>query len=358
MSYERDAIKKMSGYQPGKQPKKAGVVKLNTNENPYPPAPAVIEALRAIGPDDLRRYPPPLAEVVRDAAANLHGLGSENVVAVNGGDELLRMAVTTFVEPGRAIGMIDPSYSLYPVLAEINGSPVVQAPADDDWSMPADLAERMNQAGVQLTFVANPHAPSGRLTPAAEIMQLAGRLQGVLLVDEAYVNFVDPEKRHDLIPLVSQLDNLLLLRTLSKGYSLAGLRFGYGLGSVSLIEPLLTKTRDSYNVDAVAQRLAAAALQSQADAQATWRKVREQRAWLRRELNALGLPTPESQSNFLLATVTGRALSARDVYRKLEESGVYVRYFEHERLRDKLRITVGAPEQNQRLIEELMRILV
>ena len=278
MGYERSNIAAMHGYVPGKQPASADAIKLNTNENPYPPCAAVMQALSAIAPDMLRRYPPPSADGFRSLAAAVHGLSIEQVVAVNGGDELLRMAITTFVDPGAPIGVLEPSYSLYPVLAQVNDSPVVRMDAHADWSHPRDLAARMNDAGVKLLLIVNPHAPSGQLTSAADLARLAREFEGVLLVDEAYVDFVDPELQHDVAPLIAEHDNLLVLRTLSKGYSLAGLRFGYGLGAAGLIAPMLWKTRDSYNVDAIAQRLATVALEHRSEAAQTWRKVRAERA--------------------------------------------------------------------------------
>jgi histidinol-phosphate aminotransferase len=357
MSYQRKAIQKMRGYTPGAQPKLADVIKLNANENPYPPCAAVMAALHGIDADSLRLYPPATSDNVRAVIARAHGLAPEQVVAVNGGDELLRLAITTFVEQGQPIGMVNPSYSLYPVLGEINESPLVMVAPRDDWSLPEDFAAQMNRAGVRLVFLTNPHTPSGALFPADRIVELASTLRCVLLVDETYVNFVDPEKGHDLLPLLSRFDNVLLQRSLSKAYSLAGLRFGYGLGSASLVEPLLTKTRDSYNVDAVAQKLAAAAIESRADAELNWQNIRAARAILRQGLIDLGLKVPESQTNFLLAQVGGKRVSAKQALGELQSRGILIRYFDQERLRDKLRITVGTPEQNQRVLEALKQIL-
>jgi histidinol-phosphate aminotransferase len=341
---------------PGKQPASGETIKLNTNENPYPPSAAVMRELAAISADALRRYPPPSAERFRQVAASLHGVLPEQVVAVNGGDELLRLVLTTFVDPGTPIGLIDPSYSLYPVLAEIHGSPVVRAPAEPDWSLPTDLAARMNRAGVKLLFVVNPHAPSGRLSPAAQIAALARDFDGVLLVDEAYVDFVDPELEHDVVAHIAAHDNLLVLRTLSKGYSLAGLRFGYGLGAASLIAPLLWKTRDSYNVDIVAQRLATVALEHRAQASETWRKVRIERARVSDALRQLGFDVVgESQSNFVLARVPAQA-SALALQQALEQRLVLVRHFGEPRLAQSLRISIGTPEQNDRLLSELVTL--
>jgi histidinol-phosphate aminotransferase len=356
MAYERDAIQRMHGYVPGKQPANPETVKLNTNENPYPPSPAVFEALKHISADALRRYPEPMAQEFRETAAALHGVRSQQIVAANGGDELLRMAITTFVDPGRPIGVLSPSYSLYPVLAAIQDSPVVSVPATADFGVPAGFAAHMNQAGVNLTFLVNPHAPAGRLTGRDEIAAIARELNGVLLVDEAYVDFVDPALSHNLLSLLNELDNILFLRTLSKGYSLAGLRYGYGIGSESLITPLLTKTRDSYNVDAIAQRVATAALRDQAHARDTWERVLRERPRLKAGLEKLGFTIPDSQSNFLLATAPAHAV-AQDLQKTLEARGLLVRYFAESRLDDCLRITIGTPEQNDRLLGELTKLL-
>lgn len=357
MTYERSNIQRMQGYVPGKQPLD-GATKLNTNENPYPPSPAVMHALSTITTESLRKYPPPMADGFRAVAAKLHGLSLSNVVATNAGDELLRLALTTFVEPGRPIGILDPSYSLYPVLAEIHDSPVINLRADSNYQPPTDFAARMNAAGVQLTLLVNPHAPSGALTTVPTLVALARELKGVLLVDEAYVDFVDPEQTYNLPPCVRDEKNILILRTMSKGYSLAGLRFGYGLGHEDLIAPMLTKTRDSYNVDAIAQRLATVALEDQAYARSTWERVRSERSRVIAGLRQLGFVVPTSQSNFLLATVPSGKPSAPTLRDALEQKhGLLVRYFNLPGLEDKLRITIGTPEQNDRLLAALANLL-
>lgn len=358
MPYERPNIRKMAGYTPGEQPDAADVVKLNTNENPYPPAQAVMQALRDTTGDMLRKYPPPTACEFRRVAAEAHGLSPDNILPTNAGDELLRLAITTFVEPGRPIGTAEPSYSLYPVLADIHGSPTVRINLNDDWSIPADYARKLNDQGVQLAFIVNPHAPSGRLTPTQELEKIALGFRGVLMIDEAYVDFVDPALKHDTILLVGNLPNVLLLRTLSKGYSLAGLRFGYGIGPAALIEPMLTKTKDSYNTDAIAQRLAAAAIRSRSEAARTWQAVRQERARMVRELAALKLACPPSESNFVLATVPATCGGgAKAVYESLKQRRIFVRYFDQDRLRDKLRITIGTPRENNALLDALRTML-
>ncbi|MEX0385738.1 histidinol-phosphate transaminase [Spiribacter onubensis] len=356
MSYQRDNIRRMAGYTPGEQPTDPGVIKLNTNENPWPPSPAVMSALAAIAPEDLRRYPSPTAAGFLAEAARLHGIGSDQLVATNGGDELLRLAITTFVPPGAPIGVAEPSYSLYPVLAAIHDSPVHAVELDGDWSLPADFASRMNAAGVPLTLLVNPHAPSGRLLDANAISAIAAALDGVLLVDEAYVDFTDPG--HDLTGLTRRHDNLMILRTLSKGYSLAGLRLGYGIGPIGLIEPMARKTRDSYSVDAVADALGAAALADQPTARASWEAVRAERTRLIHALRERGFAIPDSESNFCLARVPDQSRQpAAELYRGLKEGGILVRHFGTPRLVDCLRITVGTPEQNDALLRGLDALL-
>jgi histidinol-phosphate aminotransferase len=176
-------------------------------------------------------------------------------------------------------------------------------------------------------------------------------------VDEAYVDFVDPDLQHDTIRLLREFDNVLLLRTLSKGYSLAGLRFGFGLGARSLIEPMLTKTRDSYNMDALAQALGGAAFSDQEYARATWHQVRLERERLRDELSLRGLDAPASQANFLLVAAPAERRQARDIYQALKQRDILVRHFDAPRLHDKLRITIGDRNQNDRLLAALDEII-
>lgn len=358
MSYERDNIRRMHGYQWGEQPDTADVTKLNTNENPYPPSPMVARALSEFDPGLLRTYPRPTADPLRDQLAGLHGVTRDHVLVTNGGDEGLRLALSTFVDPGTTFAMAEPSYSLYPVLAQIQDARITTVDLDANWQLPPDSAARLNAAGARLTRLVNPHAPSGHLTAAARLEALGRELDGVLLVDEAYVDFVDPALNHNLGPLVRDLPNLLLLRTFSKGYSLAGLRLGYLLGHPTLIRPMIEKTRDSYNVDAISQALGGAAIADQDYARRTWQQVRESRQALAAGLARLGLDCAQSQTNFVLARVADDGpRSARDLYLGLKARGVLVRYFDTPRLAQRLRISVGTPEQNQRLIATLEELL-
>ncbi len=355
MTRERDNIAAMSGYVSGEQPDDPHVVKLNTNENAYPPAPAIRSVLSSFEPDRLRRYPPPNADRFLERAASIHGVEPDNIIATRGGDELLRLVITTYVDPGEAIGVTDPTYSLYPVLAQIQNCPVVAIPLASDWTTPRDFAARLNDAGVVLTFLVNPQAPSGVLVNQAQVREIADELDGILLLDEAYVDFVDPKHHHDTVPFIHQCENLVILRSLSKGYSLAGLRFGYGLGAQAIVKPMREKTRDSYNLDWLSQEIAYAALAERPYAKETWDLVRAERSRVRRFLLDLGFLVPESETNFLL--VTSQETDARDLHRALKSSGILVRYFDQDGLRDKLRITIGTPDENDQLLSTLVTIL-
>lgn len=358
MSFERDNIRQLAPYVPGEQPQ-AGVVKLNTNENPYPPADAVLDAIRAVDGDSLRRYPTPRSEMFRQIAADVHGLSPEQVIATNGGDELLRLVFTVFTEPGDGgggggggVGVTDPTYSLYPVLARIQDTALFAVPRNDEFGLPEDFADRLNDAGCRLAMIVNPHAPSGRIEMVDTLARVAEGFNGVLLIDEAYVDFAE----HDALPLLHRgHENVILLRTLSKGYSLAGLRFGYGLSSPDLIE-ILDKARDSYNMDAIAQAAACAALTHRDVAAQSWSKVKDERTRVSEELNRRGFDVIPSQTNFILARASDDD-AARTLYESLKQKNIFVRYFEQDRLRDKLRITIGTQQQNDQLLDAIDQLI-
>ena len=319
----------MDGYEPGEQVNSADVIKLNTNENPYPPSPTVAATLKEIDSAFLRRYPSPTAEPFREAAARCHGISVDNIVPTNGGDELLRL-----------------------VLTEIQANPLHEIALEDTWDLPENFVRQLMDAGAKLCILVNPHAPTGKLLSVATLSEIASNFDGLLLVDEAYVDFVDPAREHDAVPLAIERDNVLLLRTLSKGYSLAGLRFGYGIGSAELIHPILYKTRDSYNTDYIAQQLAAAAMQSREYAENIWEEVREAREKLAEALRQLGFGVTPSQANFLLTTLPD-GYNAELLYQQLKSENILVRFFDQERLQDKLRISVGTPAENASLLAAL-----
>lgn len=354
--FARPNIRNMDGYSWGEQPEDSDTIKLNTNENPYPPSPAVEAALAGMSTAQLRVYPQPTADALRDRLAALHDVGRDNLVITNGGDEALRLALTTFVSPGACFGMAEPSYSLYPVLAAIHDAEVVRVDLEADWRLPDDSAARFNEAGAQLVCLVNPHAPSGVLSTRAQLQTFAESFNGVLLIDEAYADFVDPGQGYASSGLVEQ-ENVLILKTFSKGYGLAGLRLGYLLGHGELIRTIIEKTRDSYNIDSISQILGCAAIDDQPYARQTWDAVRDARQWLAGQLGQLGLRSSNSQANFLLVEVESGTMTAQDIYLALKKAGILVRYFNSPRLDNKLRITIGTPEQNERLVSALTQLL-
>ena len=346
MAYFRDNIEKIKGYEPGFQPKSVEVIKLNTNENPYLPSPQAVEALSRINVEQLRRYPDPLGTAFREAAAEIHGVSPENIMCCNGGDELLTIAFHAFCDEKRPVAYPVPTYSLYPVLANLQNCKAFEVPFDREFNLPAELT----RSGAALTVVCNPNAPSGSFVSVGEMASLADELSGVLLIDEAYVDFAD----ENCAGLVKNFDNVIILRSMSKGYGLAGLRFGYAIAQADLISGLM-KVKDSYNVDAVAIAVATAAIKDQEYFQQTTEKVKKARDLLTEQLRALKFEVPRSYSNFVLAET--KQCPARIIYDKLVKRNIYVRYFDLPGLENKLRITVGTDEQNDKVILALKEIL-
>jgi histidinol-phosphate aminotransferase len=347
MSFFNQHIDAMTGYLPGEQPEDRGIVKLNTNENPYPPSPEALKAIAALAPDDLRRYPNSLGQSFREAAGSVLRIDPERIICGNGGDDLLNLAIRAFAGPGRPVVSPMPSYTLYQVLASIQGAPFVDVEFPDDYSLPAD---KIVAAGGAVTFLCNPNSPSGTFIEIDQIANLAARLSGVLVVDEAYVDFA-PD---DATQLAGSCENVLVFRSMSKGYGLAGLRFGFGIGPTPLIEGLL-KIKDSYNVDAVSAAAATAAITDQHYNRGCWTKIIAERDRITRRLGELGFHVCPSEANFVLARWSGG--SARPLYEALAERNVYVRHFDTKRLADCLRITVGDRDQNSVFLTELSEIV-
>ena len=346
MDYFRDNIEKMKGYEPGFQPKSFDVIKLNTNENPYPPSPAVMKVIREIGPEQLRRYPDPMCNVFREEAAKVNGVEPEWIMCCNGGDELLKMAFTAFCDRRRPAAYPVPTYSLYPVLANIQNCRAVEVPFDKEFNLPARLA-RVKAA---LTIVCNPNAPSGTLIAVEELAELADEIKGGLLIDEAYVDFAE----RNCVELVKRFDNVIILRSLSKGYSLAGLRFGYAIAKPEMIKGLL-KVKDSYNADAISIAAATAAIKDRQYFKENVEKVKAERKRLTEQLRRLGFDMPESSSNFVF--VEHKTRKAKEIFDKLVQKNIYVRYWDLAGIDNKLRISVGTPKQNDVLLSALKEIV-
>lgn len=345
--FARKNIRKLTPYQPGEQPvSTADVVKLNTNENPYPPSPVVTTALRRLSTNILRTYPEPFADTFRNIAARVLKVRPDMIVTGNGSDELLSLIIRTFVQPGQTIAYPTPTYSLYPVLADLHEANVREVPFGDDFDLPPRLANTR----AALFFLANPNAPSGTFIKPATIERFARRVRGLVAVDEAYVDFADDH----CLRLVKRNGNIIVLRTVSKGYGLAGLRFGFAVAQADIITDLL-KTKDSYNCDAVSIALATAAIKDQAYLTKTVARIRQQRAWLTGRLEKLGFRVLPSQANFVWAIRS--APSAGGIYRRLKQRGILVRYFDQPGLNTGLRITIGRPQENRRLVAALADIL-
>lgn len=340
--YVRRNVRAMQGYTPGEQPADPNLVKLNTNENPYPPSPRVGEALRIANPAALRRYPDPLCSALRRRIGRLHGCSPDRIAVGNGSDELLALCVRAFVEPGRRIAFFDPTYSLYPVLAAAHGleTRITALPAAFGWTNP-DVRD------ADLFFLARPNAPTGIAYPRETVRRFAASFDGVVVLDEAYADFSDDP----MTDLAAAAPNVIAVRTLSKSYSLAGLRLGYAVGPPELIAAML-RIKDSYNVGALPQVLAAAALSDPAHMRDNVERVRRTRAAAARSLRNRGFSVTDSQANFLWVRPPAGARAAA-LFEALRRRGVLVRYFPGPRTDRYLRITVGTDEQMKSLFRAL-----
>jgi histidinol-phosphate aminotransferase len=337
----RGSIRALDGYVPGEQPRPgARVVKLNTNENPYPPSPRVMDAIRAVPAHALQRYPRPMADEFRAAASKALGVPEDAILAGNGSDDILTIATRTFLDPGDALAYPDPTYSLYPVLARLQDARIVAVPWGEGWSLPVDA---LAASGARAIYLANPNAPTGTQVPVSAVEALAKAFDGALLVDEAYVDFADEH----CLDLALRLPNVIVSRTMSKSYALAGMRFGFAVSRPETIREM-AKVKDSYNCDAVSIAAAAAAIADQDYARSTWAKIRAERSRMTGALEALGWSVLPSQANFVFATVPGGRASR--VHSALKAAGVLVRYFDVPGLDDKLRITVGTPDDTDALL--------
>jgi histidinol-phosphate aminotransferase len=336
----RREVAALDGYVPGEQPSDPRIVKLNTNENPYPPSPHVREAILEAC-DRLLLYPDPTARLLRERVARLYGVDPDGVIVGNGSDELLSMLMRAVVDLGDAVAYPVPTYSLYDTLVALEGGRSLQLPFGPRFELPGELAT----AEARMRIVCNPNAPSGTLVSTEELATLAAaRPDAVLVIDEAYADFAE----HTSASLVARFEHVVVLRTLSKSYSLAGLRVGFALASPALARELL-KVKDSYNVGRLAQAGALAALADQSTMRLHVGRVRATRERLSAALESLGFEVPPSQANFVLARRPGESLAR--LATRLRESGILVRYFES--LPDALRISIGTDEQIDRLIEAL-----
>lgn len=341
----RRNIARMMGYQPGEQPQEGGFIKLNTNENPYPPSPRVRRAILAEAKDSLRLYPDPDSTRLRRQAALTYGFDLTQVIAGNGSDDLLAMVARAFIGEKDLLCCPVPTYTLYDTLVRIQGGKLLGIPYPDDYSLPRGLF----RARANVTMVASPNSPSGTAVPLADLSRLADGVPGVLVVDEAYADFAE----ENALSLARERENVIVLRTFSKSFSLAGLRIGLGFAHPRIIEGLC-KVKDSYNLGRLSIAAGEAALSDIAWMERNASRIRKTRDRLVAGLPAAGFEPFPSQSNFVLARRKGKK-TAKPVYEELKGRKILVRYFDTPRLADCLRITVGTDGEIDALLSALRR---
>jgi len=333
----RPAIAALDGYVPGEQPQSGKWIKLNTNENPYPPSPAVARALAATAAGrTLAKYPDPMATAFRRRAAEVLGVEPDWIICGNGSDDLLTILVRTFVGEGESLRMPYPSYILYRTLAGIQGAECDEVHYRPDWSLGDDFAAPRDD--LRLAIVANPNSPSGTLLPPRRVAELADRLSCAVVVDEAYGDFADA----NCLALVKDNPRVIVTRSFSKSYALAGLRFGFAVAQPAVIEQML-KVKDSYNCDALSIAAATAAIDDQAWLADNRAKIIATRTRLIERMRALGFDACESQANFVWCTHPERP--HRPFYEALKAQGILIRSMNYAGWGDGLRITVGTDDE-------------
>lgn len=344
-----DRIRSLEPYSPGEQPI-APSIKLNTNENPYPPSPEVMKALRSAVDADLRRYPDPDGKALKRTIARMHDVAEANVFLGNGSDEVLAHAFHALLKHEHPVLFPDVTYSFYPVYCALYGIEFEAVPLDDAFRVDVADYARPN-GGVVLP---NPNAPTGIAIGLAQIRSLLEQCaRSVVVIDEAYVDF----GAESAVSLIDDYPNLLVVQTLSKSRSLAGLRVGFAIGHPGLIEALdLVKgCFNSYPLDRLALAGAEAALKDVRYFEATRRRIMESREWLANELGALGFEVLPSSANFLFVRHASR--SAAHMQRELRRSGILVRHFPKPRISEFLRISVGTSEECGRLVRAFREVL-
>jgi histidinol-phosphate aminotransferase len=345
----RPAIRRMAPYVPGEQPG-AGerLIKLNTNENPYPPSPLVRRAIVKAANAALRLYPAPHADELIAAAARTYGFPADMVLAGNGSDELLAMAFRATLGTGDKVAYPLPTYSLYDTLAEVQEAHAVRLPLEPNFALPL---RALGRERARLTIVCSPNSPCGGLADHDALEVLARTLGGrLLMIDEAYVDFAESSA----LDLARRHPNVIVLRTLSKSFSLAGMRLGLCFAHPTIITEL-QKVKDSYNLSRIAIAAGAAALADLAWMRRNVERVRRTRAWTETRLRRLGFEVPPSHANFVLARIAGRDMAP--VAAALRRRGVLVRHFPRSVFRDALRISIGTPAEMRELFTALEPVI-
>ena len=343
-------IRKVVPYTPGEQPNQPDMVKLNTNENPYPPSPMVEQAMKELEPDTMRLYPDPTAGELVNAIADYYNVKASQVFVGVGSDDVIAMAFLTYFNSEKPILFPDITYSFYDVWADTFRIPYKTIPLKDDFSIdPEDY--KVENGGI---IFPNPNAPTGEVMTLDAIEEIIQANPDVIvMVDEAYVDF----GTESALPLIEKYDNLLVVQTFSKSRSMAGMRIGYCFGNEKLISFLsdVKYSFNSYTMNRPSIKMGVAAVKDDAYFQKTRQQIIETREWAKEELKKLGFAFGDSKSNFIFARHESAA--AADIFAKLREKHIYVRYFNKPRIDNYLRITIGTKEEMEKLFAALREIL-
>jgi histidinol-phosphate aminotransferase len=337
----------MAGYTPGEQPRDGNWLKLNTNENPYPPSPKVFEAIQSsLTGDKLRKYPDPLGTAFRQTAGRVLGVDPDAILIGNGSDDVLTIVTRAFVPEGGRITSLTPSYLLYRTLAQIQGASIETIPFAYHWKLPQPRPVDW----ANLFFIANPNSPSGTLIDPDSLRDWFADFPGTVVLDEAYADFADANG----LPLLPRMKNLIVTRSFSKSYSLAGIRFGFAIGDPGLIRGLV-KVKDSYNCDVLSLAAATAAIADQDYFRNVRAKIIATRQRMEVELAKLGFEVTPSQANFVWCRRSDRPVE--HIYQELKNRFILVRYMRYDGYGDGLRISVGTDDEIDRLLTELRTIV-
>lgn len=342
-----DKIRTVTPYTPGEQPKNTNVIKLNTNENPYPPSPSVQKVLEAFDAGVLRKYPDPLCTDLIDELSKVYGVSKDRIFVGVGSDDVLAMSFLTFFNSKKPIVFPDITYSFYDVWADVFRIPYEMIPLKDDFTIDTEAFIKAGCGGV---VIPNPNAPTGVFLDTSAIEDIIKAHQdSVVIIDEAYVDFGG----QSVLPLIDKYENLLVVQTFSKSRSLAGSRIGFAFGSEKLIKYLsdVKFSFNSYTMDSITQKIGAAALSDTEYFAETTKKIIETREYFKKEVAKLGFTFPDSMSNFVF--IHHDKLRAKDLFAALKENNIFVRYFDKPRINDYLRVTIGTKEDMDKLLEFL-----
>jgi len=356
MEYRNKIYRNFTPYTPGEQPTEDGWIKLNTNENPYPPAPAIFRALKELSENGnlFRKYPNPAGEPLRSALAKKYGLSPENYIVTNGSDEALAIICRVFLSPDESVVAPEITYSLYSTLTASVGAKYLQVPPLDRKSFAVDLGQ-IERSDAKIAFISNPNAQTGEYFSLAKLSEIIKGSKKLWIIDEAYNDFVTEQNR-SFIPLLSQHQNAIVVRTFSKSYSLAGMRIGYAVSAnPDLIEGILSG-KDSYNEDALSLLLGKLAIEDDTHFTSCIKKILSEKTRLQKVLEEKGFYIVPSQANFLLA-MPPEKINAQEILEGLKKQKILVRHFKQNDLEKFIRITIGTEEENSRLISGIEAVL-